>query len=316
MPIPRHLEKRVIERVYDLGGFAHPLNEEGHSIRRQQLGSLRLDSPIVKRALKAVQGAAGLLQDADPAEKTQYALFRQERCGCPDFGVMNYETGEVVAAATGRGGWSHSCNPDYPGVHVNTVAWDMSGCPSHVRTHFDSIWENTVKAYAEVGVLLLREDNNSRANHLCSFEPLRGSTIGLAILPQRAMSCSAQVWAKFDPRYQQGAASQRIIHTWTLLVIHELGHNHLLDHTRGGIMNPSLTESTKASWVGDPSERQLDSQYGGDPVDIPGDEPPEDEKAIEFGIKGSAGTEQWFPLARPIDMDDAADFLWSQITGG
>lgn len=49
-----------------------------------------------------------------------------------------------------------------------------------------------------------------------------------------------------------------------------------MSHSRGGIMNPSITSGvfTKSAWRGDPSESILKRWFGGVPVDLGGNPDP------------------------------------------
>jgi hypothetical protein len=59
------------------------------------------------------------------------------------------------------------------------------------------------------------------------------------------------------------------------LLCHEMGHNMNLNHTRGGIMNPSLSNKTTFDgWTSsDPSWNTLVRFFGGEPVDNPDPNP-------------------------------------------
>ena len=148
--------------------------------------------------------------------------------------------------------------------------------PSYLAPVFESAWELVRQAYANMGILFLREDSNGRANTLVTWQ--RGAGwIGLAIVP-RSPRCGDRIWAKFDNRYRPA----QLLDQWSRLLAHEFGHNMGMSHSRGGIMNPSITSGkfTPTAWRGDPSESILRRYFGGVPVPIPGSpNPPVDPKA-------------------------------------
>jgi hypothetical protein len=97
------------------------------------------------------------------------------------------------------------------------------------------------------------------------------STIGLAIVPGAPQACGDRVWARFAERYQPSD----IVNQWARLVAHELGHNMRLQHTTGGIMNPSILSGpfTTNAWRNDPSYGILARYFGGVPILDQPDEP-------------------------------------------
>ena len=166
----------------------------------------------------------------------------------------------------GGGNW-----PGCHGVgdfHSATVAFNMVGCPSHVRPHMEEIWRRVVAAYREIGLLLVRDDNNPRPNIAASWVPQSDGWIGLAIVGS-GQGCSDSIWCRYLASYRGGNTDEQIINQWTTLILHEIGHNCGLSHTSGGIMNPSLINGLPPSWAGDPSERTLRRWYGGQPVPQP-----------------------------------------------
>ena len=79
--------------------------------------------------------------------------------------------------------------------------------------------------------------------------------------------------------------------------MHELGHNAGLQHTRGGVMSPSIVHGLPSSWKGDPSRSVLARYYGGEP--IPGG-PDVAEYFVEQGMRSNRGREVWTRLTPPI----------------
>ena len=166
----------------------------------------------------------------------------------------------------GGGNW-----PGCHGVgdfHSATVAFAMASCPAHVRPHMDEIWRRVVEAYREIGLLLVRDDNNPRPNIAASWVNQSDGWIGLAIVGS-GQGCSDSIWCRYLSSYRGGSSDEEIVNQWTTLILHEIGHNCGLSHSSGGVMNPTLIPGLPASWIGDPSERTLRRWYGGVPVPQP-----------------------------------------------
>lgn len=181
-------------------------------------------------------------------------LLKMERCGLPDFQLME----------TGSGSWPAGCHPDWPNNHTFTVQMNKSGMPSFLNDVIEPAWDLCRAAYADMGIVFIREDDNNKANTYVTWT--RGSGwIGLAIVGNN-QRCGTRIWAKFDNRYQPND----IVNQWARLLAHEFGHNMGMSHSRGGIMNPSLISGKfdTNEWRGDPSENILKRWFGGVPIDL------------------------------------------------
>lgn len=178
-----------------------------------------------------------------------------ERCGCPDFIGGTLETGS--------GSWPAGCHGDYPENHAVTFQVDKRNMPSFLKDHFEEAWKLCAAAYAYVGVALVREDENSSANVRVTWERGRG-WIGLAIVP-RGPGCGTRIWAKFDTRW----APSNLVPGWAKLLGHEFGHNMGYGHTRGGIMNPTLSVPSsfpETAWLNDIAYPMFKRNFGGMPI--------------------------------------------------
>jgi len=258
----------IIQQLWDLGHFINPAHPTGVTVA--DLPNLKLTDAAVKTAIQSYQefmsadfdrlsnehhGRIGVA-DGEIGPAT-IDLFAIERCGYPDY---------TIEAANGTGSWPANCRAEHPNTHTFSIQVDKSGMPSFLRETFEPAFALVVQAYANMGILFLREDGNSRANTLVTWQ--RGSGwIGLAIVPN-SPRCGERIWAKFDNRYQPS----QLLDQWARLVAHELGHNMGMSHSRGGIMNPSITSGkfTSTAWRGDPSEPILRRYFGGVPVVIGG----------------------------------------------
>lgn len=193
-------------------------------------------------------------------------LFDIPRCGCPDVATEDYPyvtKDELSTLATGSGAWPAGCHPDWPNNHSMVYSVNKSRMPSFLDSVFEPAWDLCAQAYADIGLVLIRDDGNPNVNSIITFE--RGAGwIGLAIVPGSGLRCNSKIWAKFDYRYRPSD----LLNQWARLLAHEIGHNNRLSHTRGGIMNPSITSGvfTPTAWRNDPSFKYLKAFYGGEPV--------------------------------------------------
>lgn len=286
----------ILAMLWDLGHFRNPgmptyvqsrdealsMTLKDHDARvaiqsYQELMADNLDALTMKYHNRAA------IVDGDLGPAT-VELFTLPRCGAPDYPEVG-----LLAEATGVGGWPYDCHPDYPGVHTLVVDVRLSGAPSSIREVWPQVWEMVRLAYADIGLVLIEAKEGERYQTRLTFERLRGSTIGLAIVPQRPPACSDTIWLKLDPGYTPGNLANQIM----ILLAHELGHNNRLGHTRGGIMNPGILTFTftRTAWRGDPSFAKLARQYGGEPVDLGGPNPPPGPDDPRLVFRGSFSAE-------------------------
>jgi hypothetical protein len=272
--------QEIIRRLWDLGHFRNPAHPTG--VVEADLPKLKLTDRSVSIAMASYQEFMAVdfdrfsavhhnrpgVCDGDLGPATM-DLLNMERCGEPDYQMS-------VEEATGRGSWPANCHPDWPGVHTFTVQVDKSRMPSFLgdkndpNSLFEQCFAMQRAAYADMGIVFIREDQNSKANTLVTWQ--RGAGwIGLAIVPNQ-FSCGLRIWARFDTVYQPG----KMFDQWARLLCHEFGHNMGMSHSRGGIMNPSISSGvfTSTAWRGDPSEPILKRSFGGEPVAIGGPKPP------------------------------------------
>lgn len=261
--------------LWKLGHFRNP--EMPTDVIEDELDSLPLTSDAVKLAIRSYQDF--MREDLDRLSEIEYGrlgvvdgeigavtsqLFAVPRCECADYP-------DDVAPAVGRGSWPSGCWEEYPNNHAFAVHLDLSRMPSFLNDVFDECIERCFAAYRDIGIAFFKTPDKNRSNTHVTFQPGRG-WIGLAIVGQGQTCRTAPIWAKFDTRYRPS----RLVDQWSRLLCHEFGHNMGLSHSRGGIMNPSISSGqfTKTAWRGDPSERILTRWFGGDPV--PSRNPPAD----------------------------------------
>jgi hypothetical protein len=260
-------ETNIIQLLWDTGHFRNP--DCPTDVQESDLKDLTLFSDPVKQAVKSYQiffkdqyqGFGKLTLNKDVkidgvVGPATLALFGMERCGVPDFGVE----------LTGAGSWPSGCHQEFPNNHAVIVSVDKRRMPRFLNDHFENIWDRVVAAYADIGMALIRKDGIGRPNISFYWTTIRGSTIGLAIVPNRP-GCSSSIWCKYDISYNPSDTFNQ----WARLIAHEIGHNMSLRHTRGGIMNPSILRGDfgPTSWRGDPSYNILARYFGGEPIDSP-----------------------------------------------
>lgn len=269
-------DQEVIRLLWQYGHFRNPSYAAGPSagVKESDLGMLTLNDAAVKEALRSYQHfqkpvldelSAGIhgrraIVDGEFGPATDQ-LLQMPRCGAADF-VLTEE-------ALGSGRWGQCAIDEYPDNHAVVVSWDTSKMPAFLQPVFAQVWTNVVAAYAEIGIAFVRRDGDAKANLTCRFTVPQqegggrgGNWIGLAIVGWSGIRCSDSIWALFDLNYRP----QNVLSEWTTLVKHELGHNMGLQHSSGGVMNPSIVRGLPVSWRGDPSESLLKRWFGGEPV--------------------------------------------------
>lgn len=257
----------IIELLRTTGHLGYPFGKK----QDYAPPTLGLRDPAVERAIASYQEfnvlqldplslehhsrAACCDGDVGPATRR---LLAMQRCGCADYGPD-------VQAATGSGSWA-GCH-DIGDFHAATAYVDDKGMPGFLKPLWDRVWAGAVAAYEQIGLRWILVDGPDGANTKISFVSRSRGWIGLARVGQ-SQSCSSEIWAQFLATYHPS----NVLDRWTELLMHELGHNAGLQHTRGGIMHPSIS-GAPLTWIGDPSETILKRYYGGEPID-PRPEPP------------------------------------------
>lgn len=293
----------LIKKLYDLGHFNNPDNPTG--ITLADIPCVALNDAETRIALASFRDAMALDFDrislekfgrkatsAAEIEQVTELLFAVSRCGFPDHSPD-------VMQATGSGSWPSGCLAKWPANHAITIKF-LNPAPSWLSSSLDAIFARVREAYADMGLVLERDDAASRAHVTAQFTGLAGSTIGLTQVLNQS-SCNQTLWSRFDYTYQPGD----LFNQWARLLAHEWGHAMGYGHTRGGIMNPSIVSGpfTSKAWRGDPSESILRRSFGGVPVDLGGtppvdppvDPPPTGVRKLfftgSFGLKDDVGND-------------------------
>lgn len=174
-----------------------------------------------------------------------------------------------MAAAVGQGSWPMPCRRE--GI---TVSIDDSAKPSSID--LDRLWAEAVITWGLVGIKLVRVPKGERANIRISWVRGRG-WIGLAEFNNQSCNDSVfnQLSYNYAPNFFQVLG----------LLLHELGHNMNLQHTRGGLMNPTIIRFDEPFRFteADPSYRTVMRYTGGEP--IPGPKPPDPKPPTDVGVE-------------------------------
>jgi hypothetical protein len=295
------IDAQYLERVFRLGYLQHPMMpDEAHQMTLEDFTVLRMDHQLVRMAMRGFQLFNGLRPDGINGDVTSAALVA-ERCGFPDFGDLDPETGLPipVAAATGSGAWPAGCIPGlYPMNHATTFHVARNGMPDWLEPHLAQIIRETIDAYDAIGWRLVEVDDRSAANIHLSFENLGGNVLGLAQVGGGFLQCESRLWGKYNPNWRPAD----IVREWGTLWRHEIGHIAGLRHTNGGIMNATLEHGLPPTWRNDPSRPTLVSYYGGDPVTDP--VPPGPEVCEYVGVFSNRGEVDKRRIDPPVPWAD------------
>lgn len=256
-------DKIKIYRLFELGHFYNPQFKNGFNITESDLDNLTLDDKVVKDAIHSFQDmmiydferlsfrfhGRGASCDGDCCEATQ-TLFEVQRCSFPDY---------TLSSKVGSGSWPEPCQK--AGI---TYSYNPKGVPNKFATSFENvIIPHVVQSYRKIGANLVKYTGSGKANIDIYFRSFGGSTIGMAEF--NSESCGDNVFCSISNSFAPNEPTEAD------LLKHELGHNMNLQHTRGGVMNPSIiNQSEFLDWqTNDPSYNTLVRYFGGEPIGPP-----------------------------------------------
>lgn len=265
------------------------------NVTQDDLPKLDLDHKLVKQATAAWQEIdenfdtlsfivhlRSIIADGEVGPVTLAMLEDVPRCSMPDnppplgasfdYGhaglneaVRSYQ--EYAEYVGGSGSWP-KCDPQNPNIHSTRVNLNTSNASAHQKNILKESTKLVEKCEAEYGqsVRHIFDGDPKEAEHDVRFEYIVGGGIGYAYFP-KPNTCNQLVQCRIDNSFNPSPL------TFANLLGHEYkGHSDGLDHTRGGIMNPSIVTINPMSWKGDPHEGTKRRYFGG--VPIPGDTPP------------------------------------------
>lgn len=238
----------------------------------QDFSALTLESLIAKHYPERRSAAVRADGIVGPATAE---LFSLPRCGMADYSAAD------PMEAIGAGPWK-SCH-NIGNFHSCSVQF-VNDPPAWLSPLLPEICRRVQQAYDEVGLrfwftLPGEEPEHTPVQIEASFVGSSSGWIGLSLLGNRGMGCGNEgYWCKFLQTYKGGSTKEDQIQQWTTLVKHEIGHSCRYNHTRGGVMNPSIVNGLPISWKNDPLWDTLVADFGGVPVPVsdpgPGPLPP------------------------------------------
>lgn len=276
---------QIVNKLWATGHFANPALPDLYNVEEKDLPKLTVNDAVVKQALASYQAAMILEYDRAALEHYERRaiidgelgpatedLLKVERCGCPDFGYIDAQ-GKLIRGtlpAVGTGGWAKCHN--IGNFHAALVYVNKASMPAFLQPVWPQVWANVVQSYDRIGLHFIETDDPNNHNTSLTWVRPDGGWIGLAIVG-RNQSCNSKIWSRYDQNYKGGSSTPAIIQQWTTLVKHELGHNCGLEHSRGGVMNPSIVNGLPVLWDGDPSLNLLNRWFGGEAYNPP--QPPQ-----------------------------------------
>ncbi len=250
-----------------------------HPLAQQAWKSWRNADANFDLILQSIHGPNRVLQDDEWGPATE-ALVELPRCPLPDhappdgadFAGLNYDQAHVFEtyrewAKSGTGSWPN-CDPNHNGNHSIRINLDMSGASSGWRRDIDYVIANVRSMYAQYGFAIRYvKDGVPRESEIeKQFIRIPGGVIGWNHFPL-PNTCNQTISGRLDNDY--GSAPRKMKGR---LEAHETGHGVGFEHTRGGLMNPTILDGP-FSFDGDPHERTAVRYWGGEPITI-GDDPP------------------------------------------
>ena len=273
----------ILQLLHSTGHFFNPLNPTGMGITVDDLPKLKMTDTPALLAIQSYQDMScgaldhlcvrlyGRISRPDGvAGEATHELFQMPRCGHPDYyhPDPSHPQSRIGLRATKAGTGSFP-----PGCH-GPEDWfqaTYSVDKRNMAAPNESAWEESQKLvvdnYATFGMELLERPLGEQVNITVILgATLGGNTIGLAQFNNR--TCGDTVFCKLDrgywPNNMQGAQ----------LWAHELGHNNNADHTRVGVMTPTIGPWIGGFIEGDPTLEIFRHYYTGKPVPRDPDNPP------------------------------------------
>ncbi len=235
------------------------------AIHRRRLEADGLVGPATEQVM---QFARCPLPDYMPGPGVAFVFGNPE---INDIVARRVEDKEAAKALTGP--YWRACDPQRPDdAHSVVIGIDIRSAPSVFIANQKAILDARIACAAEIGVHLRFVINPSSMDGLQQYQVYRnipGGVIGMNYFPS-SNSCGKIPNGSMDSTYNPS--------NWQLhanLGTHESeGHGFGFEHTRGGIMNPSIVLVWPLSWKGDPAWSQVTRYWPAVPLTpIPGPGP-------------------------------------------
>jgi hypothetical protein len=217
-----------------------------------------------------------------------YQQFAEAQVAGGNIGYVNRDL-NTQPYIGGSGSWPKGCDPQNPNVHSVIVAIDSNNASAHQKETLAECLKMVEACEAAVGQSVRHVVNggSAGAQHDVKFQSIAGSTIGFAYFPT-PNTCNQKVTARLDNGFNPRAT------ILAELYVHEYkGHSDGLQHTRGGIMHPSIgSPQVPPTWDNDPSYATKKRYFGGvglvpqGPTDPPTPTPP---VGAKVSIRNSPG---------------------------
>lgn len=281
------IDKDKLKRKVFLSGHFWT-QEDTKNVQQHDLPKLDLNHRLVKEAVASWQGfdfnfdayslilrLRRIIADGDVGPVTAIML-ETPRCIMPDIAPpvgasFDYGNPDINAAVEsyqefaqytgGSGSWP-KCDPERPDVHSTVVNLNTANASEHQKKILKESTQYVERCEAEFGqaVRHVFDGDPKKAHHDVRFEYIAGGVIGYAYFP-KPNTCNQLVQCRIDNSYNPNSI------TFGNLLEHEYkGHSDGLEHTRGGIMNPSILVINPMTWKGDPHEGTKRKYYGGKPI--------------------------------------------------
>lgn len=244
------------------------------------------------------------------------------RCPLPDFAPppnarFHYDDPGIQAAvesmqraAAFTGSYWRGCDSARPDIHSLVIGIDAKNAPSVFLQNQEKILEARRACAAEIGVAVKFVINPQSLEGLQQYQVYKnipGGVIGMNYFPN-SNSCGRIPNGSMDSSYNPSNWQYH-----ACLGCHESeGHGFGFNHTRGGIMNPSILLTWPLTWKNDPSWNVAKQYYGGVPLTpptppIPPAHPPvtgslfaETQASGKISIRGSVQFDgKWNYIAEP-----------------
>jgi hypothetical protein len=299
-------KNRLLDKLYLTGHFWG--NPELRDVKQADLSKLDLDHKLVKQAVASWQNLDAnfdvlalihhlrhIIADGDVGPVTA-SMLDVPRCPMPDYAPppgASFDYGheglneavksyQMFAEYKGGSGSWPKCDPQRPDVHSTRVNLTTANASTHQKGILKESVALVEKCEAEMGqaVRHIMDGDAKEAEHDVRFEYIAGGVIGYAYFPTPD-TCDQVVQCRIDNSYNPSAI------TFANLLVHEYkGHSDGLEHTNGGIMNPSIITFNPLTWKGDKHESTKRRFFGGvavppvNPPDPPVPSPPTDHNGM------------------------------------
>ena len=292
-------QEKFIRSLFLNGAFWNIQNQDTLNVTQDDLPLLTIDHPLVKKAILSWQSAdanfnvlsfifhlRSIIHEAEEIGPVTQIMIGAKRCPMPDHpppptasfdygipdlneAVKSYQ--EWAEYVGGSGSWP-KCDPQRPDVHSTRVNLTTTSASAHQKSILKETVSLVEKCEAEYGqsVRHIFDGDPEEAEHDVRFELIPGNVIGYCYFP-KPNTCNQIVQCRIDNSFNPNVI------TFANLLEHEYkGHGDGLEHTNGGIMNPSIITIDPMTWKGDKSESIKRRYFGGVPIPPGPTNPPPD----------------------------------------